>query len=75
MKTNRRNFIKSTMGMLGASTICSSLACNPIKNKTNKVKNVLFIIVEDLKNVMACYGYHYTASTKAKYEVIHQGNL
>jgi len=57
MKSNRRNFIKSTMGMIGAGTLYSSLACNTInKNAKNKVKNVLFIIVEDLKNVMGCYG-------------------
>ncbi len=57
MKTNRRNFIKSTMGMIGAGAFYSSLSCNTInKSETNKVENVLFIIVEDLKNVMGSYG-------------------
>lgn len=57
MKTNRRNFIKSTMGMIGAGMLYSSFSCNTInKSETNKVKNVLFIIVEDLKNVMDFYG-------------------
>lgn len=57
MKSNRRHFIKSTIGMIGTCTLYSSLSCNNINKKgTNKVKNVLFIIVEDLKNVMGCYG-------------------
>ena len=58
MKSNRRNFIKSTMGMIGAGTLYSTVACKAAKmNATNKMKNVLFIIVEDLKNIMGCYGH------------------
>jgi uncharacterized sulfatase len=57
MNISHRNFTKSTIGLIGTVILYSFLACNTInKNETNKVKNVLFIIVEDLKNVMGCYG-------------------
>jgi len=57
MTTNRRDFIKSSIGMIGAGSLTSSLACSSLdKMAKNKMKNVLFIIVEDLKNILACYG-------------------
>ncbi len=44
--------------MIGASTLLSSITCDNLKkNKAKKIKNVLFIIVEDLKNIMGCYGH------------------
>jgi hypothetical protein len=57
MESNRRDFIKSTIGTIGAGSLYPSLACSTAdKNEMNKIKNALFIIVEDLKNVMGCYG-------------------
>jgi len=57
MNRNRRSFMKSSIGMIGAGSLASSIGCYPVKtNKSHKLKNALLIIVEDLKNVMACYG-------------------
>jgi uncharacterized sulfatase len=57
MESNRRDFIISTIGSIGAGSLYPSLACSAAdKNEMNKIKNALFIIVEDLKNVMGCYG-------------------
>lgn len=57
MESDRRDFIKSTIGTISAGTLYPSLACSATdKNEIRKIKNALFIIVEDLKNVMGCYG-------------------
>jgi uncharacterized sulfatase len=53
MKNNRRQFLKSAMTMVGASAFASTIACS---RKSQQAKNALFIIVEDLKNIMGCYG-------------------
>jgi len=52
MKTNRRDFVKFSVGsILVANTAIAMAAKRPAEKK-----NVLFIIVEDLKNIMGCYG-------------------
>jgi len=57
MNTNRRKFIKSSIGMIGAGALSSTVGCSTENiDEFHKVKNVLFIIVEDLKNIMGCYG-------------------
>ena len=58
MKTNRRDFVKYSLGGISASVLSSPLAgCAAVASSSNKAKkNVLFIIVEDLKNIMGCYG-------------------
>jgi len=53
MKTTRRNFVKFSVGsILTANTAVAMDA----KKSAEKKKNVLFVIVEDLKNIMGCYG-------------------
>jgi len=53
MKTNRRDFVKLSVGsVLAAHTAVATAA----KTTAEKKKNVLFIIVEDFKNIMGCYG-------------------
>jgi len=53
MKPNRRDFIKFSVGsILTANTAVAMDA----KKSAEKKKNVLFVIVEDLKNIMGCYG-------------------
>ena len=52
MKSNRRDFVKFSIGsILAADTAIATAA-----QRTAQKKNVLFIIVEDLKNIMGCYG-------------------
>jgi len=57
MQTNRREFIRVSLGGVGAGFLSSTLACGAEEGRGGRSgKNVLFIIVEDLKNVMGCYG-------------------
>ena len=58
IKPNRRDFVKYSLGgILAASTACALAEKGSAKKTTSrKKKNVLFIIVEDLKNIMGCYG-------------------
>ncbi|HCO96948.1 MAG TPA: iduronate-2-sulfatase [Phycisphaerales bacterium] len=58
MKPNRRDFVKYSLGgILAASTAGEMAAKGSAKKITSgKKKNVLFIIVEDFKNIMGCYG-------------------
>jgi uncharacterized sulfatase len=57
MKTNRRNFVKYSLGGISAGVLSSTLAGSVTAETAHKsFKNVLFIIVEDLKNIMGCYG-------------------
>ena len=53
MKPNRRDFIKYSVGSILAANTAVAMAA---KKTAGKKKNVLFIIVEDLKNIMGCYG-------------------
>jgi len=53
MKPNRRDFIKYSVGSILAANTAGATAA---KKPAGKKKNVLFIIVEDLKNIMGCYG-------------------
>ena len=55
MTTNRRNFMKYSMGGIGAGMLSANKTLSAAVKK-HKSKNVLFIIVEDLKNIMGCYG-------------------
>jgi len=53
MRTNRRDFVKFSVGsVLTAKTAVAM----DVKEPAEKKKNVLFIIVEDFKNIMGCYG-------------------
>jgi len=57
MQANRRAFIKLLLGGIGAGFLSSTPACDATAGRSRQhAKNVLFIIVEDLKNVMGCYG-------------------
>jgi len=58
MNTNRRNFLKYSLGGTFAAVSASGLpsVAFTAPKKSIKKKNVLFIIVEDLKNIMGCYG-------------------
>jgi len=58
MKANRRDFVKySVAGMFAAgSTHARDAEGRAEPTASNKKKNVLFIIVEDLKTIMGCYG-------------------
>ena len=51
--TNRRDFVKFSVGSILATNAAIAMAA---KRPAEKKKNVLFIIVEDLKNIMGCYG-------------------
>ena len=53
MKPTRRDFVKYSLGGILAASTAVALAA---KKPAGKKKNVLFIIVEDLKNIMGCYG-------------------
>jgi len=53
MKPNRRDFVKFPVGSILAANTAIAMAA---KKPAEKKKNVLFIIVEDLKNIMGCYG-------------------
>jgi len=63
MKTNRRDFFKWSLGGIVASSY-SATAMTKTKSAQHESflagnstrKNVLFIIDEDLKNVLGCYG-------------------
>jgi uncharacterized sulfatase len=57
MKSNRRDFVKLSLGGISAGILSPVLAgTGPTGSSRHGVKNVLFIIVEDLKNIMGCYG-------------------
>jgi len=58
MGTNRRNFLKYSLGgtFAALSPLSLSSVASGASEKSIKKKNVLFIIVEDLKNIMGCYG-------------------
>lgn len=58
MNTNRRNFLKYSLGSTFAafSPLSLSSVASGAPKKSIKKKNILFIIVEDLKNIMGCYG-------------------
>jgi len=51
--TNRRDFVKFSVGSILAANAAIAMAA---KKPSEKKKNVLFIIVEDLKSIMGCYG-------------------
>ena len=53
MKHNRRDFVRLCVGGILASHTAMAMA---VKKPAEKKKNVLLIIVEDLKNIMGCYG-------------------
>jgi len=61
---NRREFLKYSAGGMAAGMVCSSTLLDRSAaadrrgdGGTGKPKNVLFVIVEDLKNIMGCYGH------------------
>ncbi len=58
LQSNRRNFLKYSLGGISATVLSPTLLCDAAADKKpgKKPKNVLFIIVEDLKNIMGCYG-------------------
>jgi len=58
MKPNRRDFVKYSLGGILAASAAGAMAPKGSAKKvaSGKKKNVLFIIVEDLKNIMGCYG-------------------
>ena len=57
MMTSRRDFVKYSLGGILAAHSTGALAAGGSAQKvTSEKKNVLFIIVEDLKNIMGCYG-------------------
>lgn len=58
MKLNRRDFAKYSLGSILAASIAGTSAAKGAAKKTasGKKKNVLFMIVEDLKSIMGCYG-------------------
>lgn len=58
MKPNRRDFVKYSLGGIMAASTAGAMAAKGSAKKvaSGKKKNVLFIIVEDLKNIMGCYG-------------------
>lgn len=58
MKPNRRDFVKYSLGGILAANTAGAMAAKGSAKKaaSGKKKNVLFIIVEDLKNIMGCYG-------------------
>jgi uncharacterized sulfatase len=57
LQSNRRNFLKYSLGGITATVLSPTLLCDAAdRNPDKKSKNLLFIIVEDLKNVMGCYG-------------------
>ncbi|MBN2512281.1 MAG: sulfatase-like hydrolase/transferase, partial [Sedimentisphaerales bacterium] len=57
MKNSRREFVKLSLGGIGAGVLSSALGGSRAAGSSRQgAKNVLFIIVEDLKNIMGCYG-------------------
>ncbi|MBM4103774.1 MAG: sulfatase [Planctomycetes bacterium] len=57
MKSNRRDFVKLSLGGISVGVLSSALAGSSAAESSRQgVKNVLFIIVEDIKNIMGCYG-------------------
>ncbi len=57
MHANRREFIRLSLGGIGTRFLSAGLIGEPTAARSRRqAKNVLFIIVEDLKNVMGCYG-------------------
>ncbi len=57
MKTNRRDFVKISLGGISAGILSSTFADSATAGSSSQgSKNVLFIIIEDLKNIMGCYG-------------------
>ena len=57
MKNDRRDFIKYSLGGVSAGILSSTIHGTTYANTSGNKKNVLFIIVEDLKNIMGCYGH------------------
>jgi uncharacterized sulfatase len=53
---DRRRFIKYSLGTLGAAVVSPTFRETAAGDSGKKNKNVLFVIVEDLKNIMGCYG-------------------
>ena len=54
---NRRSFLKCSLGGISAAVLSPALLGESAEgNPGKKPRNVLFIIVEDLKNIMGCYG-------------------
>ena len=54
---NRRNFLKCSLGAVGAASFMPAVLSGTAKGApAQKPKNALFIIIEDLKNIMGCYG-------------------
>jgi len=57
MMSSRRDFIKFSLGGLSAGVLWGSPAANQTETiSPGRRKNVLFVIVEDLKAIMGCYG-------------------
>ena len=57
MQANRREVIRLSLGSIGTSLLGTTLVRDTAEGRSRRqAKNVLFIIVEDLKNVMGCYG-------------------
>lgn len=55
-QSNRRNFLKGSFGAIGTAALSPALLAHPANGSpSRKYKNVLFVIVEDLKNIMGCY--------------------
>jgi iduronate 2-sulfatase len=53
---NRRSFMKCSLGTLGAAVLSPVLHKTAVADSGKKTRNVLLVIVEDLKNIMGCYG-------------------
>lgn len=54
---NRRSFLKYSLGGISAAVLSPALLGESAEgNPGKKPRNVLFIIVEDIKNIMGCYG-------------------
>lgn len=56
VQSNRRDFLKYSLGGISAAVLTPTLlGVTADRNSGKKSKNLLFIIVEDLKNVLGCY--------------------